>query len=1583
MLVSNDFYKSARRRAIVATNTIDSRAILDRCFYDLVRGPDLRESASSLRGQSILADQYGYGFTGHVGADAADAGDLSDPSNPGDPYPFVYVYINADPTSENGIKRMLAPESTTNFDPSAANTNYVDGIWAGRVFSIVSGQLKGYSGRIVYNEFQTSGTTSQVRLTLLQNGEPWASLLPEDRVVINGRDFSGFGAGEITALVTGGETLLDPDAESMLGMKALLPNLVGDVFDPSGTGTPNSINENQNGYLAADNSPNEAYDAPDFQNMFLSGYDAMGRIIPSFHRDTLYGFHATSANLPPSAISEFSFRPIYQIPAAGVTPAPADNLVSGVTANMDYFNTNFSFAMPDGTLQGTANDASHLDVDTDNDGERDSVWIDINLPESTNSSGRRVKPMVAYRVVDMGGRLDINAHGSYADATKQSWAALVAGGRGAGYGPAEISLAGLFATPLDYRNLLNSRYFEEGGTTPRISPGTESGAFESFSEQQKLFGYPQSNNTNVVGGLFGNGCDLFSQFSVQTLTVDAAGNPVDDTLPEFTLPVNDAASDTQLLTAPEDFVSPYNVNLGGSASGGDSLFTARELEAVLRTNDADANQLPQRLRELLENRPEASDLVSVGNYEIGIPATPLSLVERLNTILSNPPPGSPPGTPAILPLLADRSARIRELIPREVLLGGKVDINRPLGNGLDDDPADGFVDNESLIDVEEQTDQFGPTNASRPFMDLDNNDNREMGDATARQILAKDLYITALLACGQTAPAGLTVSTGTADEAYAKMLAQWAVNIVDFRDLDSNMTRFVYDPTPFDASGWDPGPEVWGAERPELLITETFAYHDRRNEDLRSAGGGTLVEGDDADWDSGQVPQSGAFFELYHPWKTANPFSQALPAELGSGGVELGRTTNTADPADQTNSDPVWRMAFKRDKVDTQFVRAIYFVDIATATRPSLTSDLAAGSDYFYTTLDSKTVAPGEYAVVGSSGNVGLRAGRYETTFGRLQPAVPVTPAMPAPPAATDVEITSTRAIILNAEDDTVIRRTGAGTETPAVDAKVIVINNSSVGTRSLSLSDPDGGYMIPGTSSTASALDGQLIFPPLEHPLDSQPTGLAPEEIEDYKAVWTNGVSDNFRFAYLQRLADPLQDFNATTNPYITVDVAGVDLLAFNGMTMNQVNAHSQPENSTLGEPIAVQTMGETEFRSAERGESFATADAARRSLFASEDGVPITVTAIADQTLGDRHNLSYLFKETFGTLNGPLNGSAAPMGWLAWNNRPYANAAELANVPFVSTEMLTHSFNEGSLSTVALLPELVVEQEVGEYFGKTVPDSSFRHLLRLGQDNGPLNATLESTNRMIRIFEFVDVPSRFLGTETWLPTLTANAGGRMIGDVDYGNVFPRFNPPYHFVPNFRIPGKVNLNAIERPVLGAPSTVWDAIVGGASATVPFNTFIMERDESNPGDPTDVLNYFTTAEGGEFVPNPLMSRKGADTTLFQNTEPESTTAANGRFAADTPGAPKDTQGSAYFQNEFRQKLEAVATTRSSTFAIWITVGYFEVDELGRIGQEVDSDIGEQERNRAFFMIDRSIPAAFEPGANHNVDDIVLTRSYIE
>ena len=49
----------------------------------------------------------------------------------------------------------------------------------------------------------------------------------------------------------------------------------------------------------------------------------------------------------------------------------------------------------------------------------------------------------------------------------------------------------------------------------------------------------------------------------------------------------------------------------------------------------------------------------------------------------------------------------------------------------------------------------------------------------------------------------------------------------------------------------------------------------------------------------------------------------------------------------------------------------------------------------------------------------------------------------------------------------------------------------------------------------------------------------------------------------------------------------------------------------------------------------------------------------------------------------------------------------------------------------------------------------------------------------------------------------------------------------------------------------------------------------------------------------------------------------------------------------------------------------------------RFGIELGSDVGNVKRHRAFYIIDRSIPVAFEPGVNHNVDKAVLARRYLE
>jgi hypothetical protein len=55
---------------------------------------------------------------------------------------------------------------------------------------------------------------------------------------------------------------------------------------------------------------------------------------------------------------------------------------------------------------------------------------------------------------------------------------------------------------------------------------------------------------------------------------------------------------------------------------------------------------------------------------------------------------------------------------------------------------------------------------------------------------------------------------------------------------------------------------------------------------------------------------------------------------------------------------------------------------------------------------------------------------------------------------------------------------------------------------------------------------------------------------------------------------------------------------------------------------------------------------------------------------------------------------------------------------------------------------------------------------------------------------------------------------------------------------------------------------------------------------------------------------------------------------------------------------------------------------FHPDGL-RVAQELGLDTAQVRRHRAFFLVDRTIPVAFVPGQNHNVDKCVLVRRFIE
>jgi hypothetical protein len=1299
---------------------------------------------------------------------------------------------------------------------------------------------------------------------------------------------------------------------------------------------------------------------------------------------------------------------------------------------------------------------------------------------NTDKSGRAYKPLIAYLCLDLDGRLNLNYHGSQSHVVR-ALDTLPAGEevpnpiplargvnssllpKGSGWGPADINLFHLFwngsNTPMDIvraqganawllygaMNEVAGRYGFPTGGVPFRQPGTQ---VQEFFSQAKFRGYPLNYFANAENYHPNNNLSHpnnppppSNRPSVFASSLDLRGQLASGLDPRGAMVTERPPTNGNILGN-----NPYELN--AYAPRGefdptlslptDQLFSAAELERILRSNDWDAPQLTSRLTRIFSgNRSFQADVdndgtpdtvnvpwrledplfrnvITTESWDLPVPTANLRndntrgmqhhIVAELYGRLSLPG-GVPQG---------QRNMHIERMLGPDLRRGLKLDLNRP------------FLDN------------VPPT------------------DPNSRQALARQLYVLMMLFRDPAAFLDYDGDGTPTLEETSYAIAQWAINVVDFRDPDSVMTPFEFDINPF--NGWDVDgllgtaddslPErglVWGSERPELLISETLAMHDRRSEDLDVPGNRTddPIDPDDH-FDQRLVPQGSLFVELYNPWAGNGDKKPSELYGLGNNpGVQLNLTapggapiwrlmiattydignqgTNTATER-STIYDPDAPLGASNRLSDNRIERRVYFVPRNTL--PGVLSAEPGVHAIDHTVADHVNIAPimpGRYAMVGPGRYLGGRAGGTPHGFPNIPPGY-VTPFGRRTDAIDGIlRINSTRQIrlspnpnpnvnqvfVLNNERQDIPPDMG-GMSVPVMSggqnlveplptnrqpATAVVINSPPLNvSEPLVPAVPAGrttGYPEPDDVTQG---DEPSYMQPHDIPFD-----LERDEADDLNRTGTSPLP--VRVVYLQRLANPRFAFHPVTNPYRTIDSSPVFLTAFNGLI-------DDPD-------LEVTTTVENErFRTAQRGDADAAPNTPpvppidlRRQLWRSRLAAPLSNTfplAMKETDIPGAsrvHNFEWRLDQSFGYLNwnywpyfttatapaplyvGGPDSSADPLEpfpWLKWNNRPFINQLELLHVPATSAFRLMNQSPFGLASSFTTR-NVVANPYLRVITTDPLTSPTYGHLLKFFTSTTPS----DPAEHFYRLFEFTHVPSRFLGTETFIDTT---------GD---------FTDPLIYQA-YREPGRVNINTIyDRRVWNAirnghPGPSFDEVVASRRGFGDSSQGMIDPSTSqlirNNNLPTVFGNPFRSPLRGDLVPIANMVRADVHTTLMRSdtveaTDPPSNVALMTRYDPSLPEAPNkpfnNGDRNSHFHYAGLQRMGNLVTTRSNVYAVWVTVGFFEVDPNGLLGQELGADTGDVERHRAFYILDRSIPVGYEPGENHNVDRAILLRRFIE
>ena len=1739
VLVSSHYVTSAR-----VTERIDQVGDYADREFDILISQLLTDTAarSALRSHSLLGDFYG---TDNLQGTVSGA-----------------------PTSQWGGQAY-----SFTFTASGTASDVVD-YYTGRVITFFTGG-RYYSTRVL--QYDPTTTTMYVETIRSENA---AVVTPSsgDSFLINGAPFNGAGAGydDITFnmdLVYGDSRTFAPPSVDYV---ALLPHLNG--YDPAFGSTYADVNgslQTRAYNSVAMGGLDESWDAVDFQNMFLAMISPTAaqnntdssttndeRIIPSFHRPELVNYwvsYIINSILVPAGVTNptrqfeiialpYGNNKIREPGVMGgddpteVTPDVLDRIYSltrcSIFRPMPWDHPNFTggnAALAGSNWQQILTNLANLnttnswDIDNDNDGVADSIWVDPGLPIVTSKDGKRYKRLVAILVKDLDGRIQLNAHGNLSTASDPNQRAetvtpgplgLAAAGsylpRGIGFGPADVSFLNLLSgDTAAYQSVLQGRYAsnftnDSGATAVPGQPNVR----DSFSIVNH-HGVP--NNYTALGGWYASHPDVWGRGAI---VLDHGGHPTTAFM----------GQNNEMLD------NPYEMTLSGGYDNADSPYSIVEIEKLLRYHDIDAQLLPCRLCN-----------GAAGTYFSGQQGVITGIHtnrERMSGMGSHVPVPGSPAPAGSSTSLATRSnlagvqksildfyrhrfsvnglsgaalnTAIAQMVPWEIRKGQRFDINRWLGDGFDsngdnvpDDPVEAFAGESAWIG--------GPTGfngaAAQHSNGFDVNSDGTVNGLDrymARALYARHLFGLAMLFTDpailgtQTCPHEPTLSGADYRAMWIRRVAQWSVNTVDFRDSDAIMTAFEYDANPWDGWQVDGNPAtdgtagnpevlngtnyvfvnpvdrglVWGAEHPDLLISETLCFHDRRVKDTDEAGpadkmrgkgkgkGKGMGMGFDEDLDQFRVPQGSLFIELHSPKNTVarNP---RLPRELynAAGQLELARMapgTMTSPPR------PVWRLALSKitEGDATNGPRQPFnmgaFPESASfepqevsllrpgGGRPSGTlpieryvwfappaGGIPEASQVFYAN-SNPLLEPGQYAMVAPRATTYLGSNDPDQTGaspgswwgGNSQQRIQINAGnivlydtANAPTATTPSPTTRTAVPIIAQMPN--VTPTGLVGGTPTI--------WGSQWTVGLNITEPlpsQNYYPEPTAPIMAAGADRSFYDDP-EVPLNdgtgfkdkpveaSDETDAVGRPIHDYDMQPT-GTYTNVASVFLQRLAnpnlpynplppDPLYDSALAINPYISIDWATIDATVFTGEEDTRGNAGMgmggaiDPDDQPGDRPGNPPNQGEP-LGTRQRGYPQPSAGAADANWWNPNTEPADVLPAAAapepyfrwDYTSAD-HTLVYL-NDTVSTPQGApyigepnLTTGMTPqtVPWLTWNNRPYANPFELLVVPSSSPSRLCSEITPGPLTAFLC----------GDPFASTDPmalRSPFGQLLNFFHtDNNPTDSP-----QLHRLLDFMEVPSPYSGAEQWFnPQQFGTAG--------------LYRPPFNKISRFRDPGRININTIffDDPTWIAAISQFPGLNTGAFADKVWRSrrgftgsdTSLYDSSMNPV-PTLFGNPFRSADASDLMPNlpafaPNMRRDLAVEATFLRPDPD--VAGQPLFDQTSPSGYNNTSRNPYFRYQALQKLGNTFTTHSNVFAVWMTVGYFEVEEVPnwspvlptdqksawpdgyRLGQEVGLDSGEVQRHRAFFIIDRSVPVGYMPGEKLNSDQCILLKRFIE